>query len=116
MLRLALGLFHILEWGPGAVSLGIKRQGAEFDHLLLCGLIIYGVMPPLPQCSFIEWCLITYWETFTFTSLVFCEVWGFLLAIFVIIILRFNIFVFYGDEYSYCCTRIMAFDTVWSGR
>jgi len=34
---------HRLEWVPGALSLGIKRQGAEFDHLLLYSVQVSNV-------------------------------------------------------------------------
>jgi hypothetical protein len=77
-------------------------------------IIMYGVTPPIPQCTLIDGCLIRYWDTFTSTSSVCCEFWGFLHVIFLIVILSFKILMFYGGEYSNCC--IVVFDTVWSGR
>lgn len=101
---------HRLEWVARAVSLGIKEQGGlnlTIYFYTVLNLIMYGVTPPLPQCTVIDWCLISFWDTFTFTSFVYCEFWGFLRVIFLIIILRFKILIFCGGEYSYCCVLVL---------
>lgn len=92
--RPTLRPIHLLEWVPGAVSLGIKKAGGLNLTIYFCAvlsLIMYGVTPPLPQCTLIDWCLIRYWDTFTFASFPYCEFWGFLCVIFLIIILSFKI-------------------------
>jgi len=56
---------------------------------------MYVVTPPLPQFTLIDWCLSRYWNTFTFTSFVYSEFWGFLRVIFHFIILSFKVLYFF---------------------
>jgi hypothetical protein len=111
-------------WGPSIVSNGWqgpskkkkKGRGTEFDHLFLCSAEFnnvwsYTVTPALYSHRLgFDYRL----GHLTFTSFVYCEFWGFLDDIFLIIILSFKILKFYRGEYSYCC--ILVFYTVWSGK
>jgi hypothetical protein len=48
----------LIQWVPGALSLGVKRPGVKLTaHLhLVPKSIMRGAIPPLPQYAFMAWC------------------------------------------------------------
>jgi hypothetical protein len=68
--RLALGSTQPATlWVPGAFSLGLKRTSMKLTtHLHLAQrLRMCEAIPPLPQYSFMAWCLVKQRDNFTFT-------------------------------------------------
>jgi hypothetical protein len=49
----------IIQWVPGAISLGLKWLGCEANHSLPSsagGQRMYGAIPPLSQYAVMVWC------------------------------------------------------------
>jgi hypothetical protein len=58
----------LIQWIPGAFSLGVKQLGMKLTtylHLVLKS--VCGAIPPLPQYVFMVWCLVKQRDSFTFT-------------------------------------------------
>jgi hypothetical protein len=47
-----------IQWVPGALSLGVKRQGREADHSPPSNVEVNmrGAILPLPQYAIMVWC------------------------------------------------------------
>jgi hypothetical protein len=68
--RLALGSTQPpIQWVPGVLSLGVKWQGCEADHLLPSSAEVKNVCRynSTPPYVFMAWCLAKYRDSFTFT-------------------------------------------------
>jgi hypothetical protein len=58
----------LVQWVPGALSLGVKRPGVKLTtqlHLVPRSRMS-GAIPPLPVYVFMAWCLVKHRDNFTF--------------------------------------------------
>jgi hypothetical protein len=58
----------LIQWVPGALSLGVKRPGREADHSPPSGAEVKNAWSytSTPQYAFIVWCLVKHKDNFTF--------------------------------------------------
>jgi hypothetical protein len=59
-----------IQWIPGTLSLGVKRQGREADHSLPSSAEVKNAWSYTftPQYVFMAWCLVKHRDNFTFTT------------------------------------------------
>jgi hypothetical protein len=74
--RTALGPTQpLIQWVPGALSLGVKQPGREADHSPPSGAEVENTWSytSIPQYVFMGWCLVKHRDNFTFYLYLHCQ-------------------------------------------